>query len=644
MEKVNKIKLFDYQEEVIEKLFKRLSTENRFYLQMPKGSGKTFTISHIMLKLLFEELNQDLKVKKMFPFSIINLVVPANKREDWFYEFTKYLLSQWEIKLQPAQNRKKIFENPLIINEQKIIFTKRELIINGIKIINKIDKLENYDKDFLINIFSNQMFTSYLKNKEQEWKAFKKNHNLDYTLTFENFLNGSFDSQTQEQFKEQFHNYYFSNLSPILISDESQNFNGQSILSRLTLKNFFSKTIMTTGGIISNDYNNLYNPLRFLDLFNGTINDFIKEFFNYKEMKLYNLNRTVYLVDKNDPISFENKEKLLKLYKSKVIETFNFNEKIEKLEALKQEHIKLIFDDFEINEIIENLKTNQFSYIKNPLKIENRKITETKKNKTPTAFDFYYQNLFEKLRNKKGMFEELGILKKKTNSLFNENITNPENKIIQTITLNDELQMRQLSSGFVNEYNIVNNLKVYEISRKKIEKLNQLIQSKKQENLIIFYNFNKEKEMIEEFLEKNYNQQYKIFYLNGNQKNYLEIEKEKSLLEKEGKNYILLTQYFSGSTGIDTLQFHFNHIIYYSLPQSASDFSQSMKRIHRLGQNKECYFYYLLLNHESDLRRYDNLIKSLEKQQEVEKYQFQNDENGENGENQFFEENEDFLD
>ncbi|MBZ4650923.1 hypothetical protein [Thermosipho sp. (in: thermotogales)] len=37
-----------------------------------------------------------------------------------------------------------------------------------------------------------------------------------------------------------------------------------------------------------------------------------------------------------------------------------------------------------------------------------------------------------------------------------------------------------------------------------------------------------------------------------------------------------------------------NKIIYYSLPLSSELWMQSKKRIHRIGQNKTCFYYYLI--------------------------------------------------
>lgn len=37
-----------------------------------------------------------------------------------------------------------------------------------------------------------------------------------------------------------------------------------------------------------------------------------------------------------------------------------------------------------------------------------------------------------------------------------------------------------------------------------------------------------------------------------------------------------------------------NKIIYFTLPESSDLFEQSKKRIHRIGQTKRCFYYYMI--------------------------------------------------
>jgi len=51
-----------------------------------------------------------------------------------------------------------------------------------------------------------------------------------------------------------------------------------------------------------------------------------------------------------------------------------------------------------------------------------------------------------------------------------------------------------------------------------------------------------------------------------------------------------------------------NKVIYFTLPQSSELFEQSKKRVHRIGQNKRC-FYYLMMCIDSVE---EDILKNLE--------------------------------
>ncbi|WP_337961156.1 helicase-related protein [Caloramator sp. mosi_1] len=53
-----------------------------------------------------------------------------------------------------------------------------------------------------------------------------------------------------------------------------------------------------------------------------------------------------------------------------------------------------------------------------------------------------------------------------------------------------------------------------------------------------------------------------------------------------------LVQYQAGATGINLQRA--NKVIYFSLPLSSDLLMQSKKRIHRIGQSRTCFYYYLM--------------------------------------------------
>ena len=112
-------------------------------------------------------------------------------------------------------------------------------------------------------------------------------------------------------------------------------------------------------------------------------------------------------------------------------------------------------------------------------------------------------------------------------------------------------------------------------------KLNALIDlcDSTEDRLIIFYNF---KEELNQIIASVKNRPISI--VNGQVKDLNAYEQE--------NNSLTLIQYQAGAMGLNLQKA--NKIIYYSLPLSSELYEQSKKRIHRIGQNRPC-FYYLLL-------------------------------------------------
>ena len=112
-------------------------------------------------------------------------------------------------------------------------------------------------------------------------------------------------------------------------------------------------------------------------------------------------------------------------------------------------------------------------------------------------------------------------------------------------------------------------------------KLNALVDlcDSTEDRLIIFYNF---KEELNQIIASVKNRPISI--VNGQVKDLNAYEQE--------NNSLTLIQYQAGAMGLNLQKA--NKIIYYSLPLSSELYEQSKKRIHRIGQNRPC-FYYLLL-------------------------------------------------
>ena len=113
----------------------------------------------------------------------------------------------------------------------------------------------------------------------------------------------------------------------------------------------------------------------------------------------------------------------------------------------------------------------------------------------------------------------------------------------------------------------------------KIKALKDLLEST-DDRMIVFYNFNSEFEILKEICNSI---SKPISVVNGS-------EKDISAYEKS-ENSVTLIQYQAGAMGLNLQKA--NKIVYFTPPLSSELFEQSKKRIHRIGQDKTCFYYYL---------------------------------------------------
>lgn len=119
------------------------------------------------------------------------------------------------------------------------------------------------------------------------------------------------------------------------------------------------------------------------------------------------------------------------------------------------------------------------------------------------------------------------------------------------------------------------------------------------DRFLVFYNFNDELKIlipIVESLEKPYS------IVNGKRKNLTAYENE--------ENSITFLQYQAGAMGLNLQKA--NKIIYFSLTERSELFEQSKKRIHRIGQEKTCFYYILF----SPLTVEGNIYGALKKRKD----------------------------
>ncbi|HFG9290762.1 TPA: helicase-related protein, partial [Clostridioides difficile] len=126
----------------------------------------------------------------------------------------------------------------------------------------------------------------------------------------------------------------------------------------------------------------------------------------------------------------------------------------------------------------------------------------------------------------------------------------------------------------------------------KLEAFGDLINSTS-DRLIVFYNFNEELDRLIEL-----SRDRPISIVNGSIKDLSNYE--------EYNNSITFVQYQAGAMGLNLQKC--NKIVYFSLTLSCELFMQSKKRVHRIGQENTCFYYYMICRNSVE----ENIYKSLQ--------------------------------
>ncbi len=155
--------------------------------------------------------------------------------------------------------------------------------------------------------------------------------------------------------------------------------------------------------------------------------------------------------------------------------------------------------------------------------------------------------------------------------------------------------LRMLSSGVIKD----DSGQMHLVDKQKIEQLRYLINSSNY-NFSIFYNYKAEAKAIKDLC----NELGIICYEINGESNDLE------KAQKESKRFIVLVNYQSGARGIDGLQLNIFNQIYFSLCYSGELYRQSLKRVHRIGQQKIVNYYFLITENSIEQEIYKALKQS----------------------------------
>lgn len=114
------------------------------------------------------------------------------------------------------------------------------------------------------------------------------------------------------------------------------------------------------------------------------------------------------------------------------------------------------------------------------------------------------------------------------------------------------------------------------------------------DRLIVFYNFQVELMALSDILIEH---ERPFSIINGNTKDLSAYE--------NSEDSVTLIQYQAGAMGLNLQKA--NKIVYFTPPVSSELFEQSKKRIHRIGQEKTCFYYYLICRNSIEEKIYRTL-------------------------------------
>lgn len=124
------------------------------------------------------------------------------------------------------------------------------------------------------------------------------------------------------------------------------------------------------------------------------------------------------------------------------------------------------------------------------------------------------------------------------------------------------------------------------LTKSKMDYLSDLIEGTN-ENIVIFYNYITEREMILELLAKPKHKSRLVFRQDGKH-HELPLKDEWAAIQDRGKT-VTLAHYKSGSTGVEMT--YATQVIYFSPTYSYAEYIQSVGRVYRHGQKEHTTFY-----------------------------------------------------
>lgn len=168
------------------------------------------------------------------------------------------------------------------------------------------------------------------------------------------------------------------------------------------------------------------------------------------------------------------------------------------------------------------------------------------------------------MKNKILIFDTLNLIEFKDDSDFHGKDVTSRVELVGDMTLTKRLYARMLCGQY---------------SQNKLDAFSDLLESTN-DRLIVFYNFNEELAALTKIAAER-----PISIINGSIKDLAAYDQH--------NDSITFVQYQAGAMGLNLQKA--NKIIYFTLPLSSEHFEQSKKRIHRIGQDKHCFYYLMMV-------------------------------------------------
>lgn len=184
------------------------------------------------------------------------------------------------------------------------------------------------------------------------------------------------------------------------------------------------------------------------------------------------------------------------------------------------------------------------------------------------------------------VLDTLNLIQFKDDSDFYGNDVTPRVELVGDNSLTKTLYARQLCGQWHKE---------------NLEAFRDLLEST-EDRVIVFYNFNEELTRLRKICEA---LDREVSFVNGSGRSMYAYECV--------ENSVTFIQYQAGAMGGNFQKA--NKIIYYTLPLgkgSCDLWEQSKKRIHRIGQDKSCFYYYLLVKGSFEEKNFAALRKGKE--------------------------------